>query len=117
MQPFRFFNRERNMSKPKRSSHHSFFHTFLRYGVAAGLVLGLSACGSMPGSDPSVAYEYKPSVGFVRVENIEAGAPDNAHPFTISSYGLRQLLAKLKVKGSISADPKPVFTDAELDEF
>lgn len=105
------------MITPKRSCVHSFVRVCRYYGAAAGLALGLSACASMQSNDPSVAYEYKEGSGFVRVENIEPGAPDNAHPFTVSQYGLRQLLAKLKVKGTLSADPKPVFTDAELDEF
>jgi putative oligomerization/nucleic acid binding protein len=84
------------------------------------MAVALSACGSMGLiDDPSkvVRYEYRPPFGFVRIERIEAGAPDNAHPFGISVDALRQSLASLKVEGAASIGTKPVFTDGELKDI
>jgi len=53
----------------------------------------------------------------VRIEQIEPGAPDNAHPFSTSVAVLRPVLASMKVKGASSLGAVPVFTDAELGEI
>ncbi len=89
---------------------------FLRAAWAASLALALGSCvalGSKTGEDgPEVLrYEYRPSLGFVRIERIESGAPDNAHPFGISVDAMRQRLASVKLKDD------PVFASEELDEL
>lgn len=104
---------EHNTAKP-------LLQVIARIASPAGAVLALSACGLMGalGSDPTiVSYEYRKETSFVRLERIEAGAPDNSHPFGISVEALRQTLADLQVKGSISTDAVPMFTDAELLEI
>jgi hypothetical protein len=88
---------------------------FFRAALAASLALALGSCsalGSKTDKDgPEVLrYEYRPSLGFVRIERIESGAPDNAHPFGISIDAMRQKLASVKLKGD------PIFTSEELDE-
>ncbi len=98
----------------------SFHRAFVAIVPPAALAMALSACGLMgvAGNDPRiVSYEYRPQFGFVRIERIEAGAPDNAHPFSISADALRQTLANLKVEGSISMSAEPIFTDKELEEI
>ena len=88
---------------------------FLRAVSTASLALVLGSCsalGSNTDKDgPEVLrYEYRPSLGFVRIERIESGAPENAHPFGISSDAMRQKLASVKLKDD------PIFTSEELDE-
>ena len=88
---------------------------FLRAAWAVSLALALGSCsalGSKSDTDgPEVLrYEYRPSLGFVRIERIESGAPDNAHPFGISIDAMRQRLASVKLKND------PVFASEELDE-
>ena len=88
---------------------------FLRAAWAASLALALGSCsalGSKSDTDgPEVLrYEYRPAPGFVRIEHIESGAPDNAHPFRISIDAMRQRLASVKLKG------EPIFASEELDE-
>jgi hypothetical protein len=86
--------------------------------VAAAMAL--SACGSTGVIDSDsqvVSYEYRPQFGYVRIQRIEAGAADNAHPFDISVDALRQALASLEVEGSVSISAKPMFTDEELEEI
>jgi len=56
-------------------------------------------------------YVYQSSFDFVRIERIERGAPDNAHPFEISIDSLRQRLASLKLKD------EAVLTSDELDKI
>lgn len=114
-----------------------FPYDFLRAAMAASLALALGACstldstsderagGYVPPSNPYsggkiifarkdgpevLRYVYRPSLGFVRIERIEPGFPDNAHPFEISIDALRQRLASVKMKDD------PVFTSDELDE-
>ncbi len=81
--------------------------------------MGLSACGliGVAGDPQIVSYEYRPQFGYVRIERIEAGAPDNAHPFGISVDALNQTLASLKVEGGVSGAAVPMFTDGELKEI
>jgi hypothetical protein len=110
---------------------------FSRAAVAVSLALALGSCSAldsrtderaghyMPPSNPYsgrkiifaekdgpevLRYEYRPSLGFVRIERIETGAPDNAHPFEISIDALRHQLASVKLKDD------PIFTGEELDE-
>ncbi|HEY7674017.1 MAG TPA: hypothetical protein VH867_02220 [Burkholderiales bacterium] len=64
-----------------------------------------------------VSYEYRPEFGFVRIERIESGAPDNAHPFSISADELRRSLASLEVEGGVSIGVKPLFNEEELKEI
>jgi len=89
---------------------------FLRVALAASLALALGSCGALGSKTdkdgPEVLrYEYRPSLGFVRIERIESGAPDNAHPFGISLDAMRQKLAGVKLRGD------PIFTNEELDEL
>jgi len=89
---------------------------FLRAALAASLALALGSCvalGSKTDKDGAevLRYEYRPSLGFVRIERIESGAPDNAHPYGISVDAMRQKLASVKLKGD------PIFTSEELDEL
>ncbi len=88
---------------------------FFRAALAASLALALGSCSALDFQTDKdrlevLRYEYRPSLGFVRIERIESGAPDNAHPFAISIGVLRQKLASLKLKDA------PVFTSEELDE-
>lgn len=92
-----------------------FRRSFLRAVLAASLALALGSCGVLGSKTdedgPEVLrYEYRPSLGFVRIERIESGAPDNAHPFGISIDAMRQKLAGVKLKDD------PIFTSEELDE-
>jgi putative oligomerization/nucleic acid binding protein len=106
--------------KPKKLPAGSFLRAFAGIVPPAALAMALSACSlvRVAGNDPQiVSYEYRPQFGFVRIERIEAGAPDNAHPFSISADALRQTLANLKVEGSISMSAEPIFTDKELEEI
>jgi putative oligomerization/nucleic acid binding protein len=73
----------------------------------------LSACES---TSPVISYEYRPQLGYVRIERIEAGAPDNAHPFNIPEDVLRQALASLELEGRLTP-VTPVFDDEELAEI
>jgi len=88
---------------------------FLRAALAASLAFALGSCGAL-GSKPDqdgpevLRYEYRPAPGFVRIERIESGAPDNAHPFRISIDAMRQKLASVKLRG------EPIFASEELDE-
>src|SRR6266567_1958995 len=106
--------------KPEELPTDSFLRVFVRIASSVGVATGLSACGliGVTASDPQiVSYEYRPQFGYVRIERIEAGAPDNAHPFGISVDALGQTLASLKVEGSISMSAEPMFTDKELEEI
>jgi len=96
----------RRLSRPARLAPH---------GIAATLVLSatLAACISQP---PASRYAYRPEHGFVRIESIEAGARDNAHPAAVSGEALRAVLENLKVKGT-SLHPVAVFDKEELVEF
>ncbi len=100
----------------------------VRIAFSVGVATGLSACGliGVASSDPQiVSYEYRslvpsaagPAFGYVRIERIEAGAPDNAHPFGISADALSQTLATLKVEGGFSKSAVPMFTEGELEEI
>ena len=89
---------------------------FLRAALAASLAFALGSCGALgskSGQDgPEVLrYEYRPAPGFVRIERIESGAPDNAHPFGISIDAMRQRLSSVKLKDD------PIFASEELDEL
>jgi len=93
-----------------------FRRSFPRAVLAASAALALGSCsplGSKTDKDgPEVLrYEYRPSLGFVRVERIESGAPENAHPVGISIDAMRQRLASVKFRGD------PIFTGEELDEL
>src|SRR5260221_856588 len=83
--------------------------------LPAAAAIALPGCGLMStlvGDSQIVSYEYRPRFGFVRIERIETGAPENAHPFAISADALARTLARLEVEGE-TADP--VFTQEELD--
>jgi len=86
--------------------------------VAAAMVLpACSLMGAIDDDSQVVSYEYRPQFGFVRIQRIETGAPDNAHPINISFDALGQVLASLEVEGGISMPAEPVFTDEELTEI
>ncbi len=106
---------------------------FFRGVSTAGLALVLGSCSGLgyntDKDGPEVLrYEYRPSLGFVRIERIESGAPENAHPFGISIDAMRQKLASVKLKDDLSIDAMrqklasvklkddPIFTSEELDE-
>jgi hypothetical protein len=106
--------------KQNRAPVASLLRGFAWVALAAGAAMALSACNSMKViDDPSkvVSYVYRPQIGFVRIERIEAGAPDNAHPLDISVDALSRSLARLEVKGGAKIDTVPLFNDAELKEF
>jgi len=106
------------MVQAKFDLSHARLRGGLRAAVGVWLAAALSACSLLTASEPEVrSYEYRPAYGYVRIERIERGAPDNAHPFTVSAGALKQWLAALKVKGSLSLDAKPIFNNEELDEF
>jgi len=107
------------MIKPRKLPAGSLLRFAVRVAFWAGVAAGLSACGLMgiAGEPQIVSYEYRPQFGYVRIERIEAGAPDNAHPFGISVDALSRTLASLKVKGGVSGSDAPMFTDGELKEI
>lgn len=108
------------MTEPTASSAASLYRAIVRIVPLAAAVLALSACGLMGalGEDPAiVAYEYRKDPSFVRIERIEAGAPDNSHPFAVSVEALTQALASLQVEGSSSVTATPVFNEADLKEI
>ena len=107
------------MIKPRKPPAGSLLRFAVRTAFWAGVATGLSACGLMGvgGDSQIVSYEYRPQFGYVRIERIEAGAPDNAHPFGISVDALSGMLASLKVKGGVSGSAVPMFTDGELKEI
>lgn len=88
--------------------------------LAIGSAVLMSACGSaavtFDGGDKVVAYQYRKSDSFVRLERIEPGAPANSHPYRISTAALKQLLAGIQMEDSVLSAPVPVFTQRELDE-
>src|SRR5258708_23197238 len=91
-----------------------FRRSLLQAVLAASLALALGSCGALGSKTdedgPEVLrYEYRPPLGFVRIERIESGAPDNAHPFGISIDAMRQKLASVKLKGD------PIFTTDDLE--
>ena len=85
------------MIKSKKFLANSFLRAAHRIVSITGLAIALSACGLM-GVNPEsqvVSYQYRTQYGFVRIEHIEPGAPDNAHPFAVSIDALRKTLADL----------------------
>lgn len=115
-----------------------FSYVFSRAAAAASLALALGSCSELnsrssdgagqygqplnPYSGGQIVfakkdgpevlrYEYRPSLGFVRIERIEPGAPVNSHPFEISIDALRLRLA------SIRFQDEAIFTSEELDEI
>jgi len=85
-----------------------------RLCVAASAA-ALVACAT---NDPQVvSYETHPDNGYVRIEHIEPGAPENTHPIKLAPTSLRQMLASLKVKGAASAGQVLVLDPDELDEI
>jgi len=106
------------MIKPTRLPAGSLLGVVVRIAFLVGVATGLSACGLMAASDQQIVrYEYRPRFGYVRIERIEAGAPDNAHPFGISVDALSQTLASLKVAGGVSKSAVPMFSERELKEI
>jgi hypothetical protein len=100
----------------------SSFRICLGAVAVAGAAMLLAACQTTARFDdpPQVlGYQYRSESGvaFVRIEQIEAGAADNAHPFSTSVAALRPVLANIKVKGASSSGAVPVFTNEELDEI
>jgi len=86
--------------------------------VAAATVL--AACSTIKVvDDPSrvVSYEYRQRYGFVRIERIEAGAPENSHPFVISADALSQSLSRVEVQDGALVGAAPMFNEAELKEY
>jgi hypothetical protein len=84
------------------------------------LALLLTACGTtLPGAGAEMPADHvhRSKSAAVRIEPIEAGAPDNAHPATVPARALRRTLEGLRAARTISISPKPVFTAEELDEI
>ena len=89
-------------------------------GLPVAAAMALSACSTTEVRDDTskvVSYVYRPQVGYVRIERIETGAPDNDYPFDISPDALSRLLASLEVKGGEKTGAAPLFNDEELKEF
>lgn len=76
----------------------------------------VSGCAAMLGDDSPqiVSTLHRPDLGFVRIEHAEAGASDNAHPYRIAAASLREILARLTVKGAVFIDAVPVFDADDL---
>ena len=88
--------------------------------MGAGALLVLSACGAagILGENPQVlGYEYRNGQSYVRLQSIEAGAPDNGPAYAVSSETLIRALASLRVEKAGSVGARPVFNDAELKEI
>ncbi len=109
------------MIKPKKLLANSFLRAAHGIVSITGLAIALSACGLMAAINPEsqvLSYQYQTQYAFVRIERIEPGAPDNAHPFAVSVDALRQALANLEVEGSsILGKAVPMFTGEELEEI
>jgi hypothetical protein len=108
------------MIEPTPSPADPFVRAVVRIASPAAAVFVLSACGLMGalGNDPQVVgYVYRQEMSYVRLERIEAGAPDNSHPFAVSAEALTQALAGLQAEGSNSITASPVFNEAELKEI
>ena len=107
------------MIQAQASSAFSFIRLCRGIVAMAGLAVALSACGAMgikrDEQAEVLSYQHREETGFVRIERIEPGAPDNTHPAKLSPEALRQALANLNVKGASSMAPTPVFTKEELD--
>ena len=67
-----------------------------------------TACATQTSDDP---YIYRSGDDYVQVDPIEAGAPPNSHPLTISPSQLRELLAPLKVSHADTMGKAPVFNN------
>ena len=107
---------------PERDEHADawFVRAAVWIVVAAAAAMALSACTTTEvRDDPSkiVSYVYRPQIGYVRIERIETGAPDNDHPFDISPDALSRSLASLEVEGGAKSGTAPIFNDDELKEF
>jgi hypothetical protein len=110
------------MLRPTQFFTSSSFRAGLRALALASAAMLLAACETTARSNdrpqvPGYQYRSESDVAFVRIEPIEPGAPDNAHPFSTSVAVLRPVLASMKVKGASSSGAVPVFTSEELDEI
>src|SRR5687768_15570701 len=113
------------MTRPKQPLVYSFLRAFWRVVPIAGVVAGLSACSlvdAKSGDDPQVvSYQHRKETNYVRIERIETGAPDNAHPRSLSADAMRIVLSKLNVNGTgalfSNTASKPIFTEEELAEI
>jgi len=91
-------------------------HVSVRAAAGVCLVAILGACASHAVSP--ARYESQQRDGFVRIEPIEIGAPDNAHPASVSAQALRALFTDLGVKGTLAlAGVTPLFDSEELTEL
>jgi len=112
---------QRNHTIMLTPAHHNIVSPSPHRGRAlalCALALLLAACGATrPGTGAALppGYLYKAELAFVRIEPIEPGAPDNAHPATVPTPGLRRTLEAMHAAGTISISAKPVFTAEELD--
>jgi len=98
----------------------------IRWLVVVPIML-LSACAAVAPENRSktdfgsesrtVNYLYRTQQSFVRIEKIEAGAPANGHPASVSVEALQQALAGMRVAGASSLDAKPLFTQEEIAEI
>ena len=96
-----------------------------KIGFRAILVAALAAvagCGALqqPLGGQVVRYEYKRPDGraFVRIEQIEHGAPPNDHPATLRPDQVRLALASVREKNAqVFGADEPVFDAVELDEI
>ena len=96
-----------------------------KMGVRAILVAAMAAvagCAALqqPAGSQVVRYEYKRPDGraFVRIEQIERGAPPNDHPAALRPDQVRAALASVREKNAqVFGADEPVFDAGELDEI
>jgi hypothetical protein len=107
------------MTEPTFPLADSLHQAIVRIVPVAAAILALSACASLTGTlgqDPA-GYEYRKGESYVRIQQIEAGAPDNSHPFAISVEALTRALASVEVEGGGTITKIPMFTEEELKEI
>lgn len=86
------------------------------YSVLLVLAIALSACAGTS-AERDRSYLYRSDDEYVRLEPIEAGAPDNAHPFVISAGELSRLLGGIEVSRAASIGKARLFLHEELQKI
>ena len=99
--------------------------------LSAVTLISVSACSSLNPFGSSKKAKETPKVtqpqssnhvktitegqfGYVHLEKIEAGAPQNDHPYSVSEDDLKTVLSKLQIK--VLGVDEPLFNEEELDD-
>lgn len=77
----------------------------------------LTGCATTVPNLKAYDYEYQSLYRFVRLQSIEADAPNNDHPVEVSPQTLLTWFSKLKASGNVKLSGEiEAFTDEELDK-